>query len=229
VPEGQSLLLAARRLQPIVGEAVIEGPLSGARITSVESRGKHLLIGADDGRTLHVHLGLHGAVRLRAPGEGSGRHILRTAAGDAVVQRPIRFDVRRSALLRLAVGPDLLGNFDMGEYLRRARLVDRPLGEMVVDQRVLAGIGNIVKSEALWEAGLDPFAPVSSFDDDQLRSIPPVATSLLKEGVRAGGRLPQRVYRRAGRPCPRCRAPIRMERQGEARRSTYWCAACQCG
>jgi endonuclease-8 len=228
VPEGQSLVLAARRLQPIVGEAVIEGPLAGARITSVESRGKHLLIAADDGRTLHVHLGLHGAVRLAAPGKGSGRHLLRTAGGDAVVRRPMRFDVHRSALLRLDIGPDLLGDFHSDEYLRRARLVDRPLGEMVVDQRVLAGIGNIVKSEALWEARLDPFAPVSAFDDEQLRSIALVATRILEDGVRAGGRLPGRVYRRAGRPCPRCRAPIRMERQGEARRSTYFCAACQC-
>jgi endonuclease VIII len=229
VPEGQSLVLAARRLQPIVGAAVIDGPLTGARITSVESRGKHLLIAADDGRTLHVHLGLHGAVRLRPPGEGSGRHLLRTAAGDAVVHHPVRFDVRRSALLRLGIGPDLLGNFDPEAYLRRARLVDRPLGEMVVDQRVLAGIGNIVKSEALWEARLDPFAPVSTFDDDQLGSIALVAARILEEGVRAGGRLPSRVYRRTGRPCPRCTAPIRMERQGEARRSTYFCPTCQCG
>ena len=228
MPEGQSLVLAARRLRPIVGHRVIEGALAGAVVGAVESRGKHLLIHADDGRTLHVHLGMHGRVRLLAAGAGAGRrHLLRTAAGDAVIDRPARFDVRRTRLLRLALGPDLLGEFDQQEYLRRVRLVDRPVGEVLIDQRVLAGIGNVVKSETLWECRTNPFQPTSTLDDGSLLYLAEVAGRLLADGVDAGGRLPRRVYRRSGRTCPRCGTPIRMCRQGEARRSTYWCPECQ--
>jgi endonuclease-8 len=227
VPEGQSLALAAQRLRPLVGEEVIEGALEGARIASVESHGKQLLIRSDDGRTLRVHLGMHGAVRLRPAGRGTGRHVLRTPAGDAVIHHPSRYAVQRTALVRLRSGPDLLGDFDEDEYLRRARLVDRPVGEMVMDQRVLAGIGNIVKSETLWRTRTNPFTPVSSLDDDALREIARVAAGVLREGVAAKGPLPRSIYKQSGRPCPRCRTPIAMGRQGEALRSTYWCPRCQ--
>jgi endonuclease-8 len=227
VPEGQSLALAAQRLRPLVGEEVTEGVLEGSRIAAVESHGKQLLIRSDDGRTLRVHLGMHGAVRLRPPGAGQGRHVLRTAAGDAVIHHPTRYAVQRTALVRLRSGPDLLGDFAADEYLRRARLIDRPVGEMVMDQRVLAGIGNIVKSETLWRARIDPFARVSELDDETLLEIARVATEVLREGVAARGPLPRSIYKQSGRPCPRCRTPIRMARQGEALRSTYWCPACQ--
>ena len=227
MPEGQSLALAAERLRPLVGEAVTEGALRGARIEAVESHGKQLLIRTDDGRTLRVHLGMHGAVRLRPPGSGSGRHVLRTAAGDAVIHHPSRYAVHRSALLRVNAGPDLLGDFDAAEYVRRARLTDRPVGEMVMDQRVLAGIGNIVKSETLWRTRVDPFARVCELSDERLLEISAMAAELLQAGVEARGRLPRAIYKRSGRPCPRCRTPIRMARQGEALRSTYWCPQCQ--
>jgi endonuclease VIII len=227
VPEGQSLALAAQRLRPLVGEEVTEGALAGSCIQAVESHGKQLLIRSDDGRTLRVHLGMHGAVRLRPPGAGSGRHVLRTAAGDAVIHHPTRYAVQRSALVRITSGPDLLGDFDEAEFLRRARLVDRPVGEILMDQRVLAGIGNIVKSETLWRTRADPFAPVSTFNDERLREIARAAGEVLGEGVAARGPLPRSIYKRSGRPCPRCCTPIRMARQGEALRSTYWCPACQ--
>jgi endonuclease-8 len=226
VPEGHSLRLAAERLAPIVGAPVVSGPLAGARVESVEARGKHLLLHSDDGRTLHVHLGLHGAVRLRAHGEGRGRHVVSTAAGDAVFVNAARFELRRTRLLRLALGPDLLGDFDAREYLRRVRLVDRPVGEVVMDQRVLAGIGNIVKSEALWRLRIDPFAPVSALSDRRLLELAVESRRLLRAGVEARGRLPRLIYRRPGRGCPRCGTPIRSARQGEAARTTYWCPRC---
>jgi endonuclease VIII len=225
VPEGHTLELASRRLRPLVGETVSDGPLSGATVVEVEARGKHLLVHGDDGRSLHAHLGMHGSVRLTAPGAGRGRHVLRTAAGDAVIRGTV-VRVVASARLRLALGPDLLGEFDMDEYLRRVRLVDRPVGEAVLDQRVVAGIGNIVKSEALWECRIDPFALVSSLDDDRLLGLARVAARMLRDGVSAGGRLPARVYRASGRPCPRCASPIRSAAQGEQRRTTWWCPAC---
>ena len=148
-----------------------EGALAGATIEAVEPYGKHLLIRTDDGRTLDVHLGMHGRVRLRPSGAGSGRHVLRTPAGDAVIHHPSRYDVRRSRTHRLRLGPDVLGDFDPEEYLRRARLVDRPIGEVLLDQRVLAGVGNVAKSEALWRCRVDPFAPVSALGDDRLLAL----------------------------------------------------------
>jgi endonuclease VIII len=226
VPEGHSLRLAAERLQPLVGAAVAEGPLAGARVESVEARGKNLLVHASDGRTLHVHLGMHGAVRLEAAGAGRGRHVMRTGAGDAVF-RTSRVRVLRTRALRLPVGPDLLGAFDCRDYLRRARLVERPIGEMVMDQRVLAGIGNVVKSETLWRLRIDPFTPVSRLSDRELLEVAAVGRRVLRAGVAARGGLPHDVYRRAARPCPRCGAPIRSQAQGESVRRTYWCPACQ--
>ncbi|HYW28556.1 MAG TPA: DNA-formamidopyrimidine glycosylase family protein [Gaiellales bacterium] len=225
MPEGHSLEIASRRLRPLVGEAVQEGPLSGATVVSVEARGKNLLVHGDDGRSLHAHLGMHGSVRLRPAGTGRGRHVLRTAAGDAVIRGTI-VRVVPSSRVRLALGPDLLKDFDAEEYLRRVRIVDRPVGEAIMDQRVLAGIGNIVKSEALWECRIDPFAPVSQLDDVRLRAVAEVSGRILREGVAAGGRLPKRIYRRAGRPCPRCGGPISSAPQGEQRRTSYWCPAC---
>ncbi len=227
MPEGHSLVLAARRLQPIVGSRVVGGLLEGATIAGVETRGKHLLVHTADGRTVHVHLGMSGRVRLAAPGAGGGRHVIRTERGDAVFARAPRVEVARTRTLRLQLGPDLLGGFDPHEYLRRARLVDRPAGEMLIDQRVLAGVGNIAKSEALWECRIDPFVPVSALTDQALVQLAETAAGVLRDGIERHGRLQHRVYQRAGRPCPRCATPIRSLSQGEQRRRTYWCPECQ--
>jgi endonuclease VIII len=225
VPEGHSLEIASRRLRPLVGETVQDGPLSGATVVGVEARGKNLLVHGDDGRSLHAHLGMHGSVRLRPAGTGRGRHVLRTSAGDAVIRGTI-VRVVPSSRVRLALGPDLLRDFDPDEYLRRIRIVDRPVGEAIMDQRVVAGIGKVVKSEALWECRINPFTPVSELDDERLRVVAEVSGRILREGVAAGGRLPKRIYRRAGRPCPRCGTPISSAPQGEQRRTSYWCPAC---
>lgn len=227
MPEGHSLVLAARRLQPIVGSRVVGGLLEGATITGVETRGKHLLVHAGDGRSVHVHLGMTGRVRLAPPGAGGGRHVIRTEHGDAVFAHAPRVEVAGTRALRLRLGPDLLGEFDPREYLRRARLVERPAGEMLIDQRVLAGVGNIAKSEALWECRIDPFAPVSALADEALLRLAGTAAGILRAGVEHRGRLQHRVYNRAGRPCPRCGTPIRSLPQGEQRRRTYWCPGCQ--
>ena len=223
MPEGHSLERAARRLRPLVGARVDGGPLSGAVVSAVEARGKHLLVHTADGRCLHAHLGLHGGVRLRPPGEGRGRYVLHTAAGDLVIAGRVGVAARPP---RLALGPDLLhGRFDGAEYLRRARAVDRPVGELLLDQRVLAGIGNIVKSETLWERRQSPFSLASTVSDRHLLELAVIARRQLRRGVT--GRLPANVYRRTGRPCPRCRTPIRSTAQGDHARRTYHCPGCQ--
>ena len=101
----------------MVGQHVTAGPLAGTDVAAVETRGKHLLVHGADGRSLHVHLGMHGRVRLTAAGAGRGPHVLRTAAADVVIAGTSRVEVRRRGDLRLGLGPDLLG-----ERLRRRRL-----------------------------------------------------------------------------------------------------------
>ncbi len=107
------------------------------------------------------------------------------------------------------------------------RLIDRTLGEALLDQRVVAGIGNIARCEALWERRADPLAPVSEVSDRLLLELAAASRRLLRAGVVAGGRLPSRVYRQTGRPCPRCGGRIESMLLGEGRRRLYWCAACQ--
>jgi endonuclease VIII len=228
MPEGHSLELAARRLAPIVGQQVTAGPLRGATVDAVEARGKHLLVHGDRGRSLDVHLGMHGRVRLAQPGTGRGRVVMRTPSADVVIAGTLRVTERPRARAAPPLGPDLLhGRFPAAEYLRRMRLVDRPLAEALLDQRAIAGIGNIVRCEVLWERAIDPLAAVSGIDDRTLLEVAAAARRLLRAGVAAGGRLPARVYRRAGRPCPRCGAPVAARSLGEQRRRLYWCPACQ--
>ena len=102
------------------------------------------------------------------------------------------------------------------------RLVDRPVGEAVMDQRVVAGIGNVVKSEALWECRVDPFAAVSSLADGRLLELAEAAAAC-SAGRRPAGGCRGASTARAGRPCPRCGTPIRSALQGEQRRTSYWC------
>jgi endonuclease-8 len=227
VPEGHSLELLARRLKPIVGCQVTAGPLCGSRVTAVEARGKHLLVHGDRGRSLTVHLGMNGRVRLTDPGRGWGPAVLRTPACDVVISGTRRIAERSTRRASPALGPDLLhGRFSAVEYLRRARMLERPLCEALLDQRVLAGIGNIVRCEVLWESGQDPFQAVSGTSDRTLLELAVRARRQLRQGVRSG-RLDSYVHHRAGRPCPRCRRPIESRMQGEQPRMLYWCPGCQ--
>ena len=229
MPEGHSLVLVARRIRPVVGHHVTAGPLAGTDVEAIETRGKHLLVHGADGRSLHVHLGMNGRVRLTEAGTGRGRHVLRTAAADVVIAGTSRVEVRRRRDLQLRLGPDLLGEgFDGRAYLRRARALERPVAELLLDQRVMAGIGNIVRAEVLWELCQDPFAPAASLSDRRLLELAAVARRMLRAGVDARGRLPQRVYRATGRPCPRCATPVDSTMLGEeVPRRLYFCPGCQ--
>src|SRR5262249_20186410 len=114
--------------------------------------------------------------------------------------------------------------------LRRLRDDDptRSIGDALLDQRNVAGIGNIWKSEGCWEAGVDPWRPVSKVSDAEVLAVidgmrPRMQRSAI-DGPRA---IEARIYRRAGRPCPRCGARITAKGQGDANRTTYWCVGCQ--
>jgi endonuclease-8 len=135
------------------------------------------------------------------------------------------------------LGPDLLGDFDAEEALRRLRLPEHAelsLAEALLDQRILAGVGNVYKSESLFVARLNPFSQVQQVDDAGLRALLESAERLMRANAEApirtttSGRGPRLwVYGRTGRPCLRCRTPIASRPQGEQARRTYWCPRCQ--
>lgn len=223
--------------------------LIGATVTSVEPHGKHLLIGFDVGLTLRSHLRMSGSWHRYRPGEPWRRSmrqasaILETAESVAVafntpvVELLADADLRRSpSLTRL--GPDLLAReFDADAALDRLRRHDgAELGTALLDQTAVAGIGNVYKSEVAFLEGLDPWAPVAAFTDDELRSALAAARRLMRANVSGGARSTTGsgargqglwVYGRAGRPCRRCGTRIEMRRQGELARQTFWCPRCQ--
>jgi endonuclease VIII len=265
MPEGDTIFRTAEVLRavlvgrPITAARAQPGPglrrvpdlsrLIGATVTSVESRGKHLLIGFDNGLTIRSHLRMRGSWHRYRPEEAwrRPRHaataILETPESVAVafdtpvVELLTNADLRRSEPL-LTLGPDLLSRtFDGDEALRRLRQrAEEELGNALLDQRAVAGIGNVIKSETAFVERLDPWAPVSAFDDEELLAALLAARRLLQANVRGGARVttgeqrPGRalwVYGRAGRPCRRCGTLIEVRRQGELARLTYWCPRCQ--
>ncbi len=209
--------------------------LTGKRIELVEARGKNLLITFEGGTVLHTHLQMNGAWRGYGPGERvpaiTGDVVVAIEVDGAVAlcfRAPTVRLLRASALVADetigALGPDpIRDDFDADAALARLRERDaEPLGVAILDQRAIAGIGNVWKSELLFEQRLDPFAPVARFADDELRKLLARAVAHMRHGMR-----PSRVYRRAGRACSRCRGAIAMERQGPLHRSTYFCPRCQ--
>jgi endonuclease-8 len=221
--------------------------LRGQVVREVVSRGKHLLLRTDAEVSVHSHLGMDGAWRLYGHGERwrsrsfEVRGVLETESRVAVGHRLRRLEVLRTAAESQVLGhlgPDVLGT-DWDEADVMSRLVaspERPAGEVLIDQRVMAGPGNVYKSEVCFLAGVDPRTPVGDVDD------PAALVRLMKslmERNRSGGRRvttddPRRgrelwVYDRAGRPCRRCGTPIRSFTQGPAGegRITYSCPGCQ--
>jgi len=213
--------------------------LVGSRMTRAEARGKHLLLHFEGGLVLHSHLGLRGSWRLVAVGDAvaSDRRawaVLATDDAQAVELGGSRLvlrteaEVRSDPRLRL-LGPDVLArDFEAAAGVVALRRTDqsRPVGEALLDQSVLAGIGNIYKSEACWSARIDPWRPLSDLTEDELRGLVIEAAALMRYGLETG-RTPSSIYRRAGQPCPRCGERIRARGQGDASRTTYWCPSCQ--
>ena len=261
MPEGDNLFRAATALRkalqgsrvaafhsnvPRVLRALEEKPLDGARIESVAARGKHLLVGFDDGRVLHTHLRMSGSWHLYRKGERwqrperNARAAVETDGGlvavcfDApVVELTTAFGLR--GLERL--GPDATTDaFDGAEALRRLRSRgELPVGEALLAQRALAGVGNVIKAEALFLSRQDPFQRVDAIPDARIARLVDEAHRLLVENREAGPRTSRRaltgprlwVYGRSGKPCLECGATVRMRRQGLMGRSTYYCPRCQ--
>jgi endonuclease-8 len=246
VPEGDSLHRAARRLQVLVGQPVevetphpraavkgLAGRLDGRRLERVEAVGKNLLLHFEGGLVLRSHLRMTGRWRVEPRGaEHSGKPwlVLRGAEHEAVLWNGAVLElVTQCYLPRL--GPDILGEPpDFGTMLARLRggLHERQVGDALLDQRLVAGIGNLWRAEALWEARVSPWRRLDDVDDAELRAALEAAHTLMRASL-DGPRPARRVYRRAGRLCPRCGGVVRSAPQGENARIAYWCPGCQVG
>ena len=151
---------------------------------------------------------------------------LRGPVLELMTESRTRFDQRLAAL-----GPDILAaELDEAEFLRRLRHEDptRPIGDALLDQRTIAGIGNLWKSEGCFAAGIDPWRPAGGVSDDEALAIVRETRPRMRESA-ADGRQDRwrRIYNRAGRPCPRCQTPIRSRGMGDSNRPTFWCPSCQ--
>jgi len=245
MPEGDALHRAARRLQVLVGEKLeVETPhpraavkqlaprLDGRRLESVEAVGKNLLLRFEGGLVLRSHLRMKGRWRVfRSDSQifGVPWLVLRGSEHVGAMFNGAVLELDRGIAQRL--GPDILADppdYDgMLERLRRQQQ-DRAVGDALLDQRLVAGIGNLWKAESLWRAQVSPWRKLRDVSDGELRATLAEANRLMKgrlDGVRGHAQ----VYRRKGRPCPRCDTPIRSWPQGDDARMAYWCSQCQRG
>jgi endonuclease-8 len=212
--------------------------LQGRTLAEVESRGKNLIL--DFGElALHSHLGMNGSWHVYSRGERwrkpryAAWAVLRGESGEAVQFGGPTLRILRTSALRLdpqlaRLGPDLLApDFEPDDSIPLLRAAgDRNLGDLLLDQGKVAGIGNIFKSEACFAARVDPWRVVAELDDAELGRVLRAARELMLAAVESG-RHPHNVYRRAGWPCLRCGTRIRSRGQGDDNRTTYWCPSCQ--
>jgi endonuclease-8 len=249
--EGDTILRAARRLDAALAGQQLEvsapSPrgrslglqrLDGLTLERVEARGKNLALEFGE-LALYSHLGMNGSWhvyprggRWRKP-PGAAWALLRGEGQEAVQFGGPTLRVMPAARLRRELsrlGPDVLApDFDLGATVASLRSAPTgELGDALLDQNLVAGIGNIFKSESCFAARLDPWTRIANLGDNDLRRVLTAARDLMLEAV-ASGRPPRTVYRRAGQPCPVCHTPIRSRGQGDANRTTYWCSRCQPG
>lgn len=248
--EGDTILRLARRIEShLAGEQVaVSAPsprgkaagverLDGLCLESAEARGKHLLLHFGP-LVLHSHLGMSGGWHLYPPNaawrrpRSSAWAVLSGADQEAVqfggptlrllTAERVRRDPQLSSL-----GPDVLApDFDPEAVIATMRASPpRPIGDALLDQRLLAGVGNIFKSEACFAARVDPWRSLGTLSDEELRAVLLAAQEQMQDAVESG-RKTFSVYRRRG-PCPVCGGRVASRGQGDANRTTYWCPRCQ--
>lgn len=250
--EGDTILRLARRFEATLlgktvaasapnprGKAAAIERLDGRTLETVFAHGKHLLLGFGD-LSLHSHLGMSGGWHFYRPGarwlrpRSSAWAVLSGGGWEAVQFGGPTLRVATTSRLRrdpqiARLGPDILApDFDP-EAVTLAMRADpgRGLGDALLDQHLVAGIGNIFKSEACFAARVDPWRPVGEVTDEELRAVLAAAREQMLAAVESGGRHSFRVYKRRLGACPSCRGPISSRGQGDANRTTYWCPRCQ--
>jgi endonuclease VIII len=257
VPEGDTIHYAAARIRSVMEGCVPEeiiAPqprhrldrwperLAGRELRAVEAHGKHLLLRFAGGLNIHSHLRMSGAWHVGSkaqPWRRSRRRawlVLRRAGWEVVqfdgpvlelmTDTRVRTDPRLAAL-----GPDVIGEqFDTALFLRRLREDDptRAIGDALLEQRTVAGIGNLWKAEACFATAIDPWRTLADVTDEEAIALVAFAREHMSESARLGfAARPSAVYGRAGLPCARCGRRIRRRGQGENNRLTFWCPGCQ--
>ena len=203
--------------------------VDGRRLEAVEAVGKNLILRFEGGVTVRNHLRMSGSWRMTsrdAPVLGRPWLILRGSRAQALLYGGRVLELNARALGRL--GPDILApDPDFERMLANLRGdSSRQVGDALLDQRLVAGIGNMWKAESLWHTGISPWRRIGEVSDGELRSVLESAAGLMRRSVDTG-REEKNVTHRAGMPCPRCRTPIRSRGQGDDNRTAYWCPLCQ--
>lgn len=260
MPEGDTVHKLAAFLAPeLAGRVVIAGRaqgaeavnLAGRQIEAVFARGKHLFITFEDELVLRSHLGMWGSWHRYAVGETWGKPRRRASIVlDVGEQVYVCFNAKQVELLRrrgvrqrtlaISVGPDLLAStLDEALILRRASnlvAADAPILDVLLNQRIASGIGNVYKSEVLFLEGLHPLVPFGELDHERLSAVYRRASDLLKRNTGGGPRITRWandsagrlwVYGRGNKPCLRCDKTVRSARLGKDLRATFWCPTCQ--
>ncbi|HEY3884832.1 MAG TPA: DNA-formamidopyrimidine glycosylase family protein [Vicinamibacterales bacterium] len=270
MPEGDAIFRTARTLNgALAGRTVVrfesvfpqltrvhdDVRITGRIVESVTAAGKHVLMRFSDDLTLRTHMRMNGSWHVYRPGERwrkprrDMRIVVATASFEAVAFAVLvaefldsRSEARQDDLRKM--GPDLLGaSFDEDEALCRIReRNDEDIADVLLNQRAVAGIGNVYKCETLFLCRVSPFAHTGTLTDDTIRTLLRTARKYLLANVnkRSGGIVTYAgfrrergegarhyAYARAGRACRRCGTAIQLRAQGPHARRTYWCPACQ--
>ncbi len=257
MPEGDTIHYAANRIRPVLqghvpDELVTPHPrfrrdrwaerLEGRAVKSVDARGKHLFLRFEGGMTIHSHLRMSGSWQVAEVG-GQWRRSPRSAwlrirRGDRDVLQfngpvlELMTDSRTRLDRRIAgLGPDILGEeFDEERFLRRLREDDptRPIGDALLDQRTIAGIGNLWKVEGCFAAHIDPWRRTGEVSDEEVLAV--IGETRPRMRISATDGIQDRfkvIYGKAGTPCPRCGTLIKVRGQWDDNRPTFWCPGCQ--
>ncbi|MGH3002663.1 MAG: DNA-formamidopyrimidine glycosylase family protein [Gaiellaceae bacterium] len=246
MPEGDSLHRAANRLQVLVGQRIAaESPHPRAQLTNVAERidgrrlewvrahGKNLVLRFEGGVVVRSHLRMSGRWTVRPRGDrrpGTPWLVLRGDGVEGVLWNGPVLELHARALERL--GSDILERPPRTDRMvARLRAADgtRLLGEALLDQTIVAGIGNMWLAEALWAARASPWRRLAGIQDAELEAALGQAARMMRAAVDEGRAGARRVYRRSGRPCPRCGSPIQSRGLGDDNRIAYWCPTCQVG
>jgi endonuclease-8 len=275
MPEGDTIYRAARTLHTALAGQIVtrfetglaqlaaldrHEPIAGRVVEQVAAAGKHMLMTLSGGVVLRTHMRMNGSWHIYRPGERwqksprAMRIVLETSDWVAVafnvyVAEFVRTDQLHRHRPVATLGPDLLGNFDAAHALLRVRQQGaRAVHEVLLDQRVMAGIGNVYKSEILFLSGLHPDTPADVVPDEDWQRLMRLARTLLEANIakssgqgietyrglrRTTGRMNAEerlwVYSRGGRPCRKCGTRIASRKDGDDARVTYWCPVCQPG
>jgi endonuclease-8 len=252
MPEGDTVHRFARRLGAALAGRELDraeapnprsplhrraGELQGLTLERVEARGKHLLAHFSGGLALHSHLGMNGRWLIAADGRlPRGKPWLLMASGPAIAAQTGGQILRLGSASRIRndpglmqLGPDPLdAGFDVDAASRR--LVDlgrgREVGDALLDQRIVAGIGNAIRTEGLFQARVSPWRQIAELDPEEAQRVLLANQRVMRIGLERGRR-PRSIYRGTRESCPRCGGRILSRGQGDANRMAYWCPTCQ--